>query len=80
MLLPRAKQASKVLTVLQLAARPSRLESMLSDLSVVDSSKPLPVGTSTAQWANNSVPLVAAWVKRGFAVEGLGLQNPMMKK
>ena len=38
MLLPRAKQASKVLTVLQLAARPSRLESMLSDLSVVDSS------------------------------------------
>jgi len=79
MLLPRAKQASKVLTVLQLAARPSRLESMLSDLSVVDSSKPLPVGTSTAQWANNSEPLVAAWVKRGFGVEGLGRQNPMME-
>ncbi len=34
--------------MLQLAARPSRLESMLSDLSVVDSSKPLPVGSSTA--------------------------------
>jgi hypothetical protein len=44
----KAKQASKVLTVLQLAARPSRLESKLSDLSVVDSSKPLPVGSSTA--------------------------------
>jgi hypothetical protein len=34
----KAKQASKVLTVPQLAARPSRLESKLSDLSVVDSS------------------------------------------
>jgi hypothetical protein len=47
MLLPKVKQASKVLAVLQLAVRPSRLESMLSDLSVVDSSKSLGVGTST---------------------------------
>jgi hypothetical protein len=48
LLLPKVKQASKVLAVLQLAVRPSRLESMLSDLSVVDSSKPLGVGTSTS--------------------------------
>ena len=43
MLPSKVKQASKVLAVPQLAVRPSRLESMLSDLSVVDSSKPLPV-------------------------------------
>ena len=48
MLPSKVKQASKVLAVLKLAARPSRLESKLSDLSVVDSSKPLPVGSSTA--------------------------------
>ena len=48
MLPSKVKQASKVLAVPQLAVRLSRLESMLSDLSVVDSSKPLPVGSSTA--------------------------------